>query len=167
MTQESQPTAMQTPDRDAIRADLERIRTDYHELPDSLSAEDWRHTSANAGWRVGQLMWHVAWGAGYFPQSVEACRKGKGRNPPRWLMDPANLLITRIGSRSATPASVGEKFDQAHAAVLACLEGVKDDEWDKGATSFGQYTTIATSFQRYSDHFREHQAEILKGLERA
>ena len=73
MTQESGPAATQAPDHSAIRADLERMHKDYHELLGSLSPEDWRRTSANAGWRVGQLMWHVAWGAGYSPQSVEEC----------------------------------------------------------------------------------------------
>jgi len=166
MTQAREPSASQVPDRNVIRAELERTRTEYLELLGSLSPEDWRHASANTGWRVGQLMWHVAWAAGYAPQAVEACRKGKGRNPPAWLMHPANLLITRLGSRNATPASVGEKFDRAHAALLPCLEGVKDDEWEKGVMSFGQYSTIATAFRRYTDHWQEHQAEILKGLGR-
>ena len=154
-------------DREAILANFEATRAAYHELLGSLSEEDWRHKSGNAGWTVGQLLWHIAWGAGYFPQGVEACRKGKAPNPPAWLMNPLNLLITRIGSRNATPLSVGDKYDAAHAAILACLDGVQDGEWQMGVTAFGRYTTIAGTFQRFRDHFEEHEADIRKGLGRS
>src|SRR5437867_9868919 len=56
-------------------------------------------------------------GAGYFPRGVEECRRGKATNPPRWIMNPLNMLITRIGSRRATPQSVLHKYDDAHAAI--------------------------------------------------
>jgi hypothetical protein len=155
-----------SPTREAIRAELETTRTQYHELLNSLSDEDWKRRSGNEGWAAGQVLWHIAWGAGYFPQGVEACRKGKARNPPPWLMNPANFLITRIGSRRATPASVAAKYDAAHAAILACLDGVKDDEWQLGVKSFGRFTTIEGTVERFNDHFREHEAEIKRGLGR-
>ncbi len=156
-----------TPDRKAIRAQLEQTGKGYHDLLNSLTAEDWKRRSGNRAWSVGQLMWHLAWGAGYFPRAIEQCRKGKASNPPPWIMHPANVLITRIGSRKATPQTVAEKYDVAHAAILACLDGVKDDEWSKGVRSFGQYITIESAFQRFRGHFEEHEADIRKGLGRA
>ena len=154
------------PDRNATLANFEATRAAYNELLGSLSTEDWKRKSGNEGWTVGQLMWHLAWGAEHFPQAVEACRKGRAPNPPAWLMHPANLLITRIGSRGATPESVAEKYDRAHAAILACLKAVRDDEWQMGVKFTGRYTTIEGTFERFSDHFREHEAEIKQGLGR-
>jgi len=154
------------PDRNAIRSQFEATRTAFHGLLESLSADDWKGKSGNEGWTVGQLMWHIAWGAGYFPQGVEACRKGKAPNPPTWLMNPANLLVTRLGSRGATPTSVAEKYDRAHAAILECLDGVGDDEWQLGVKAFGRYTTIEGTFERFSEHYLEHETEIRQGLGR-
>ena len=163
----SSTAAQPAPDREAIRAELEATKAGYHELLASLSEEDWKKKSANPAWSVGQLMWHLAWAMGYFPGSVERCRTGKGMNPPSWLMDPVNTLITRLGSRSATSESVGDKYDQAHALLLASLDGVQDDEWQKGVKSFGAYNTVETIFSQASKHFEEHRADILKGLGRA
>src|SRR6266545_562264 len=104
-------------DREAIRAELEATCRAYHELVKSISPDEWRKKSANPGWRVGQILWHLAWGAGYFPRGVEECRKGKARNPPTWIKNALNKLITRVGSRRATPQSVLSKYDAAHARI--------------------------------------------------
>ena len=166
--QTDQATA-RIPDREAIRAELESTRRAYHELVKSISHDDWTKKTANPGWRVGQILWHLAWGAGYFPRGVEECRKGKARNPPTWIMNPMNKLITRIGSRGATPQSVSSKYDAAHGRILACLDRVKDDEWSKGVKplgAFGAYKTIEMVFHSVTFHFREHEADILQGLGR-
>src|SRR5712692_7104475 len=149
-------TAQTIPDRAAIRADLEATRNAYDTLLGSLSEDDWKRKSANAAWRVGQLMWHTAWAAGYFPGSVDRCRKGKGMNPPMWLANPMNTVITRIGSRGATPKSVRAKYDAAHAALLECLDGVRDNDWQNGVKSFGSYNTVESTFHAVSEHFKEH-----------
>jgi len=157
------------PDREAIRAELEATRHAYHALVNSVSPADWKKKTANPGWRVGQILWHLAWGAGYFPRGVDECRKGKSRNPPTWIMNPMNKLITRIGSRGATPQSVSSKYDAAHARILSCLDGVKDDEWSKGVKplgAFGVYKTIEMVFHSVTSHFREHEADIQQGLGR-
>ena len=138
-------SAARLPDREAIRAELEATRRAYHELVNSISADGWNGKGGNSRWRVGQLLWHLAWGAGYFPRGVEECRRGKATNPPRWIMNPLNMLITRIGSRRATPQSVLHKYDDAHAAIRRlprwspgrrmeqgseaswCIRGIQDD----------------------------------------
>ncbi len=155
------------PDRDAIRADLEATKASYHELLNSLSDEDWKKKSANPTWNVRQLMWHIAWVLGYFPGSVERCRKEKGMNLPTVLMNPVNTLITRVGSRGSTRQAVADKYDQAHITLLASLDEVQDHEWQKGVKSFGTYNTVESIFSEASKHFQEHQTDILKGLGRA
>ena len=156
-----------SPTKEAIRADLEATRSQYHELRNSLSVEDWKKKSGNPAWNVRQLMWHLAWAGGFTEQGVESCRKGKGFNPPNWIADRLNTLITRIGSRGATKQSVGEKYDGAHQKVIASLDGVQDDEWQKSARVFNRDMTIEKTFRDHVEHFKEHEADIKKGLGRS
>jgi hypothetical protein len=165
---DTEPTASpKSPTKEAIRAELEATRAQYHQLRDSLSEDDWKKKSGNPAWNVRQLMWHLAWANGFTAQGVESCRKGKGTNPPNWIADIGNTWMTRIGSRSATKQSVGEKYDESYAKVLAALEGVQDDEWQKGARVFNQDMTIESTFRSIPEHFEEHEADIKKGLGRA
>jgi uncharacterized damage-inducible protein DinB len=162
---DAEPTASTASStREALRADLEATRTQYHELANSLSEEDWNKTSGNPAWNVRQLMWHLAWAGGFTAQGVESCRKGKGTNPPNWIADIANTWITRIGSRWATKQSVGQKYDEAHKKVLASLDSVRDDEWQKSARVFNREMTIEKTFRDHVEHFKEHDADIKKGL---
>jgi uncharacterized protein (TIGR03083 family) len=168
-TTQTNHTTASVPDRQSIRAELKATRNAYHELVNSISPDDWTKETANPGWRVGQILWHLAWGASFFPKGVDECRKGKARNPPTWIINPLNKLITRIGSRGATPQSVLEKYDANHARILACLDGVRDDEWGKGVNplgAFGVYKTIESVFHSVTFHFREHEADVLAGLGR-
>jgi uncharacterized protein (TIGR03083 family) len=166
-TQPPSPQPGQPAMRDALRTELEESRTKYHELANSLSDEDWETKSANPSWNVRQLMWHLAWAGGFTAQGVESCRKGKGSNPPDWIADFANTWITRIGSRSATQQSVRDKYDGAHEKVMEALAGVKDDEWQKGARVFNRDMTIEKTFRNHIEHFKEHEADIKKGLGRS
>jgi DinB superfamily len=154
-------------DKQALREEIESIRTAYHALLGSLSDDDWGRKSANPAWSVGQLMWHLGRGMEFFPETVEHCRKGRGPNPPSFLIGPGNVLLTRFGSRGADRTSVAEKYDRAHEKLMACLDGVQDDEWDKSARIYGNDYTIASTFGEVTTHFREHEADILRGLGRS
>jgi hypothetical protein len=156
-----------SPTRQALRAELDETRTKYHELRNSLSEHDWKKKSGNPAWNVRQLMWHMAWAGGFTAQGVESCRKGKGFNPPNWIADRLNTLITRFGSRGATKQSVGRKYDEAHEKILASLDTVQDDEWQKSARVFNRDMTTEKTFRDHVEHFREHEADIRKGLPRS
>lgn len=155
-----------TPRREAIRAELKTTRTAYHELLNSLSPEDWKKRSGNPAWTVGQLMWHIAWGNGFAPRGVADCKRGRGLNPPQFITNTVNMLITRWGARRATPQSVAEKYDAAHTAIVAALDEVKEDEWSRGAKIFGEFETVESALRSPVEHFKEHEADVLKGLGR-
>lgn len=164
MTQET--TTAAAPDKAAIRAELEATKAAYHELLDSLRAEDWNKKTANSAWNVRQLMWHIAWGNSFTPQGVDQCRKGKGFNPPMVIVNLINSLWTRISSRSATAESVAKMYDEVHEKNLACLDSVQDDEWQKCAKSFGNEITVESCFHDVKRHLDEHGSDIRKGLGR-
>jgi hypothetical protein len=75
-------------------------------------------------------------------------------------------LITRFGARGAKRPSVGEKYDEAHQKVIASLDSVQDDEWQKSARVFSRDMTIEKTFRDHVEHFREHEVDIKKGLGR-
>ncbi len=149
-------------DREALRAELEATRAAYTRLADRLTPADWRLTTSNSAWTVGQLMWHLAWAAGFVPSGVAGAKRGRGFNPPPAIADRINVLYTRWGARNATPASVKRRYDNAHAKVLTTLAGVKDDEWERGAKTFGDYLTVEGLFHSVTNHFREHAADITR-----
>jgi hypothetical protein len=152
--------------RDTIRAELKTTRDAYHQLLNSLSPEDWNKKSDNPAWSVGQLMWHIAWGDGFAPQGVDDCKKGRGFNPPQFITNTLNMLITRWGARRGTPQSVAEKYESVHAAILSKLDEVGDDDWAKGTKRFGEVHTVESVLRSPVTHFKEHEADILKGLGR-
>jgi uncharacterized protein (TIGR03083 family) len=155
-----------TPDRTELSSDIEATRAAFHTLLDSLSADEWKRKSANPAWSVGQLMWHVANGMEFFNRSIGYCRKGSGPNPPAFVIGVGNVLLTRFGSRGATPETVRAKFDEGTQELLASLQSIGDDEWPKGARIYGDDYTIASLFTQVREHFREHEMDILKGLGR-
>jgi DinB superfamily len=148
------------PDKAAIRAELEATRTAFHQLLDSLSDADWKRRSRNPAWSVRQIMYHIAWVAALAPGGVESAKKGKGFNPPSFLVNPLNVLATRVGARGKTRAGIGRKYDEAHAKMLASLDAVHDDDWQKGVTNFGEYATVEQTFRSVKAHFDEHAAEV-------
>ena len=152
--------------REAIRAELKTTRDAYHELLNSLSPDDWKKKSGNPAWSVGQLMWHIAWGDNFAPQAVASCKRGRGLNPPQFIGNTVNMLITRLGAGRATPQSVADKYDATHTAILAVLDKVKEGEWDKGAKIFGEFFTVESVLRSPVSHFKEHEADVLKGLGR-
>lgn|SRR5215208_6942982 len=155
-----QTQAAGSEDRDAIRAELEQTRRSYHELLGSLTREEWRRKSRNPAWTVGQLMWHLASGIKFSADGVERSRNGKGFNPPGLLVNPINVLSTRIGARKATKASVTAQYDAGHAKLLVAMEAVLDADWQKGAKFFGRYMTVEDQLRAVKQHFDEHAADI-------
>jgi DinB superfamily len=153
------------PSKDAIKQELEATKVGYHQLLDSLSADDFKKKSGT--WSNGQLMWHLAWGTEFVSDGVERCRKGKNLPLPRGVANALNPWVTRWGSRGATPESVSKKFDAALDKAIATLATVKDDEWTRGAKIYGVDQTVELVLHLPASHFAEHKADILKNLGRA
>jgi hypothetical protein len=154
------------PTQASVRAEIEGAQREFHELINSLSDEDWKKKTPNESWRVDQLMWHTAWGNEFIPKAVADCRKGGGFYPPQWLFGWVNPWITRIGARGATKESVKAKYDAGMTKVLACLETIKDDEWEKSMDLVGRTETIHSLLLTPVRHLEEHKADVLKGIGR-
>ena len=155
-----------TPTVDQLRAEIEQARAGFHELAISLEPEDFRKKSGNSAWTVGQLMWHMSWGVQYATAGADALRGKKQFAPPQGLFNLINPWLTRLGSRSATAASVTKKYDESHARIMAALETLTDEDLAKTVKPLYEEVTVAYAFRLPCRHLEEHQADILKGLGR-
>jgi hypothetical protein len=156
------PLTHDGPDREAIRQELEQTRQAFHALLDSIDPADWERKSGNRAWTVRELMSHMASVVGLTAGSVAMATQGRNFSPPRWIGNRINSFNTKRGARHATAESVAEEYDDGHAKLLAALDEVEPEDWEKGSRIFGQYTTVEGHFRSVAKHFAEHSADIAK-----
>jgi uncharacterized damage-inducible protein DinB len=152
-------------DRTALRAQLEETRTAYHALMASLSDADWDQKTGSTAWTVGEMMTHLADTLADKPAAIASVRRGKNylNFPPalHWLAMRIGYRQVKQSARRQTCQTILARYDQAYAALLATLEGIKDQEWTLGAFCYGEgYKTIPEVCQMVVSHFQEHAAQI-------
>lgn len=152
----------------SIYSEFEATRTAFLGLLETLSDADWKRNSANRAWNVGELMAHITQFIDVaLPMLVKNARKGKAMSLPKWLANRVNVMMARSYARKLTRQSIAQRYEAAHAAALALLDGVKDREWDM-VTCFpdGERITIEGLFRRHAHHFEEHAQQVRQGLRR-
>ncbi len=159
-----QATTPTTARREAIRAELEATRAGFHALLDSVSDADWKARSGNPAWTVGQLVYHLAWAQSFVRGELKSAMKGKGFNPPNFLINPLNELNTRFGAMRASRASIARAYDEATVRVLAELDALNDDDWPRSSTNYRVTRTVEEIFHIPAEHLAEHEPEIRQGL---
>ena len=151
-----------------ILAELEATRQAYHALLNGLTDEDWQRPSGNEAWTIGQLMYHMTVVPRMLPTDVRLIRRA-----PRvsaFLFNGLNVLVTRWGVRKWNRLPVGGAYDEAHAAALAVLDTVQDDEWAKGVEypdwdpMLSGFVTIERLFCYLTLHFEVHAGQVRQGL---
>ena len=154
--------------RAAIRAALAATQAAYHHLLDSLNDTEWRQPSGDPAWTVGEQLAQAADELALVPRSVAAARTGRDFSPPqaRGVTRAINTRTTRQMVRHATPESVRAKYDTAYQAVCTALDAVAEEDWQRGATFFGEYQTVADVFRRVPTDFAGHAAAVAQGLGR-
>jgi hypothetical protein len=148
--------------RDAIRRELEQARQDFHALLDSIDPADWERTCGPHGWTVRQSMWHLASEAGLTAGSVALAKQGRNYSPPGWISRRLTAFNTKRGARQATVESVAEQYDYGHEKLIAALDEVDPEDWEKGSRIFGEYTTVEGHFHSVARRFAEYSVEIGK-----
>ncbi len=86
------------PDKNAVRTEMESVRSEYIALLHSLNEDDWRRRSGNPEMTVKELIWHVAWAMSWMARSIDAVKEGKQLRVPAFLIEPGRKLLMR-GSR--------------------------------------------------------------------
>ena len=147
-----------------IRADMEVTRAAYHRLLESLSDADLQRPCVISSWTLKQVLCHMALLIEQaVPMMVKQARKGK---PMPKLLDTRfghwmNYQMAVRAARKRTRASLAQRYDAAHAKLLALLQSVRDEEWAlPTAYPDGRPLTMETVFQVPSEHFELHAAWI-------
>jgi hypothetical protein len=158
----SAPPSTALPDRAALRAQLEETQSAFHGLMESLTNDEWHSKTATTAWTICEVMTHLADGLARLPEAIAYVRQGKHYfNLPSWLRHPINRWLVKWSARGQTRESILARYDQAHSALLATLEGIRDDEWSRGAQCYGLgYTTVLDLCVLPHSHSQEHTAQV-------
>ena len=161
----SSTTSTAIPDRTVLRRQLEETRSAFHTLLESLTDADWHRKTSSTAWTIGEVLTHFADALAGTPEAIEHVRQGKNYlNPPSflsWLGPLINRRLVQQSARSQTRALILARYDKAHTAMVATVEGMRDDEWGRGAYCFGAgYKTILDLCLTLPSHFQEHAAQI-------
>ncbi len=146
-------------DRGALRPRLEATRSSVRDLVASISPEQWHQKSGNRAWTCGQMATHLAVNDSLLGL-IDKARKGKGFNPPMFLVNIANVLMTRRAARNATRESLLTGFDAGTSRLLALLDQTTDDELRVSVKVLGEQTTVAGLFDRIPGHLAEHEPDL-------
>jgi hypothetical protein len=153
------------PDRTVLRRQLEDTRSAFHAVVESLTDADWHRKTNSTAWTIGEVLTHFADALASTPEAIEHIRQGKNYlNPPsflNWLGPLINRRLAEQSARNQTRVSILVRYDKAHTAMVATVEGIQDNEWGQGAYCFGAgYKTILDLCQTLPSHFQEHAAQI-------
>lgn len=164
MTDEPQQATPQDNDpvRDGIHRELEQAKQDFHTLLDSIDPADWERPCGPHRWTVRQSMWHLASEVGLTAGSVAMAKQGRNYSPPGWISRRLTAFNTKRGARQATVESVAEQYDYGHEKLIAALDEVEPEEWEKGSRIFGEYSTVEGHFHSVARRQAEFSAEIKK-----
>jgi hypothetical protein len=148
-----------------LRQRLEGARADFYRVLDSLDDSQWNMPSANRKWSIGAVFAHIGVGLGTIPLRMKSAREGKPKQwMPRFVFDFINTTLTRKLGRQHDRSSVRRYFDEQYATVVACLDEVKDSEWDLVSRTYIQRWTVRELFASQPAHIAQHLQDIKAAL---
>jgi hypothetical protein len=159
------PSSAALPDRSALCTRLDETRLVFHALVESLSDEEWDNRHTATGWTVRELISHMVDGLAHTPDAIDHVRRGKPflNLPPvlNWLTAPINYWLSKWKARGQTRQTVLARYDAAHQALLNKIEGIRDEEWSRGAHCYGDgYKTVLDLCVLPNRHLQEHAAQL-------
>ena len=105
---------------------------------EGLSADDWRTPSACDGWEVGEVVAHLASGAGMWAALIPAMVRGEGDAGADWsLPNPSRHDQVRADSverrKEVGDAALARELTENAAKLIAALTPLADDDADKSS----------------------------------
>jgi hypothetical protein len=145
--------------RDAVTRDYQEMRTLFERLTPEMMG-----VRATDGWTVGQLAGHIAVSPRGLIFVLGRLRKGRNVRVPKALAFVVNVRNWWMVRKFANPTreELITALDDAQAALLAYIEGLSDEEIDRGGQFLDDgYQTVYDNVMRSGEHSREH-AEALR-----
>lgn len=157
--------------REDIRRELEETRRAYYALMAEISPEDWHKPAHNPAWDVGEMLYHITVAPRLMTADLGMIRRFQRLLlPPAFIFHRLNEWNTKRGARRNTLETIHEAYDEAHRRVLAALQTIRDDEWQKGAVYPGWdpmldgFVTIEMLFRYVKRHYDAHAVEVRDAL---
>ncbi|MFD6353451.1 DinB family protein [Nocardia tengchongensis] len=171
----SQPNA----DRDALAADLERARTDFHHLLSTTGDREWGAPTDGTRWTNEELLFHMVFGYMIVQKLLVLLRlfghlpAGAARANSRLLnaaTRPFNL-VNFYGSRLATRVynrrRMGAKMDRVIASLQRSLRHETESNFARGMQYperwdpyFRGYMTLAEIYRYPGQHYDHHRKQL-------
>ena len=168
-----------TPDRDALRAEMDQARHDFRRLVGDATPPDLRRPSDGTRWTNQQLLFHMLFGYlivrallvlvrvfGLLPDwaSRAFARLLDSAHKP---FDLVNYLGSCAGARIIPPRRMPGTLDRVVTALQRRLEREPDSALRRGMhyptawdLFFADYMTLADIYHYPTRHFRFHQRQL-------
>ena len=165
--------------RARLRADLVAARLEFRAMVNAVSDRAWAEPSLNPGWSNGQLLFHVLFGfilvlplsrlLVFFGHLPDVCSRSfaGALNLSTQVVNRINVLGPRIGARLLDRATIMNKFDHVHGAVVARLDRARARDWTltmryptRWDPRFHTQMRLADLFQYPVDHLRHHRSQL-------
>lgn len=171
----TEPTA----DRDALAADLERVRRDFHHLLDTNRPDEWGKPTSGTRWTNEQLLFHMVFGY-MIVQKLLILVRLFGRLP-----DPASRRFTGLLDAATGPFDVinyygsclaarifnrrrmGAKLDRVLDSLQRSLHRENDTTFGHGMhyparwdPYFRDYMTLADIYTYPGRHYDHHRRQL-------
>ena len=167
-----------------ILEELQNARGAFHNMLDSLPAEDFYKQSLNPGWTNGEILAHTTFGF-IIVNVLLPMARAWGRLPKgsskwfAWLLNaftgPFNW-INALGARGQgkvfTRQRVGKIYDWAYFSLLRKINSIREDEWEHGMyyptkwdSNFSDFMTLEKLFHYPVIHLNFHLGQIAREKE--
>ena len=156
------------PMRTEICIGLEEARGAFAELLGSLSEADLRTKPAGSGWSVGEVTIHVVSSIERTPALIRALRRDQDYlNYPLPIAERIKRLYTWWAARGVTREALARRFEAAYPPVLALVDTIRREEWERGGHAYGEgYWTVEHALRHQREHIEEHVEQIGRLLQR-
>lgn len=166
-------------DRDALAADLERARTEFHQLLNTTGSDEWKALSNGTRWTNEELLFHMVFGY-MIVQKLLILRRvlarlpaGVGRANARFLntatvpFDWVNFHGSRVAARVYNRRRMGAKMDRVIASLQRSLRSESEanfalampypNRWDP---YFQDSMTLADMYRYPGRHYDHHRLQL-------
>ena len=163
----------------AIHAELERARADFHRLLDGASAQDLARSTNGTRWTNEQLLFHMLFGymitrallrlVRVFGRLPDGASRGYARllNAASRPFDLVNYLGSCAGARVYNHARMAAKFDRVITALHRCLDRETGRDLERGMhyptrwdPFFADHMTLADIYRCPTKHYDFHRRQL-------
>jgi hypothetical protein len=141
---------------------LEISRVAFQQLLGSLTEADLLVKQPGSAWSVGEVAVHLISSIERTPDLIGRLRRGSDYlNLPLPIAEVVKRLYTRWAARNATREDLIRRFDAACPPVLALVDTIRRNEWDRGGYAYGEgHWTVEHAFLHQREHVEAHIRQI-------